>query len=183
MASQILRELVNKDATLTRLRGPVVHGFGRGSRDLGFPTANLEIKYDEPNCTKFESDILDFMKNEATSGIYAGYAQVLDPEGNVNNEVHKAAISIGWNPTYGDLERRTFEVWILFDYGKDVTFYGAQMRVVLCGKFRDEMKFDDFDVLIQAIKDDGKYAASILNERYKEVLNDEHWDKTSVAGA
>ena len=27
-----------------RLRGKVVRGFGRGSKELGFPTANIEIR-------------------------------------------------------------------------------------------------------------------------------------------
>ena len=29
------------------LRAEVVHGFGRGSKQLGFPTANLRIRFDK----------------------------------------------------------------------------------------------------------------------------------------
>ena len=29
-----------------RLRAKVVHGFGRGSKQLGFPTANLQVHWD-----------------------------------------------------------------------------------------------------------------------------------------
>ena len=33
--------------TPVRLRAKVVHGFGRGSKQLGFPTANLQIRCSE----------------------------------------------------------------------------------------------------------------------------------------
>ena len=66
------------------VRGTVVHGFGRGSKQLGFPTANLE-----------SSAVSEFVDKHPT-GIYAGFARVLYPE---NDKVYPAAISVGWNPT------------------------------------------------------------------------------------
>ena len=66
------------------LRGTVVRGFGRGSKQLGFPTANLE-----------SPDIKEFTNSHAT-GIYAGLARVMNGP---DSAVYPAAISVGWNPT------------------------------------------------------------------------------------
>jgi FAD synthase len=66
------------------LRGKVVHGFGRGSKQLGFPTANLE-----------SIDAKAFVATYPT-GIYAGWAKVI---GGSDSNVYPAAISVGWNPT------------------------------------------------------------------------------------
>lgn len=66
------------------VRGTVVHGFGRGSKQLGFPTANLESQ-----------EVSDFSTDHPT-GIYAGFARVINGE---DAEVYPAAISVGWNPT------------------------------------------------------------------------------------
>ena len=66
------------------VKGRVVRGFGRGSKQLGFPTANLD-----------SNDAKGFVDNFPT-GIYAGWARVLlGPD----SHVYPAAISVGWNPT------------------------------------------------------------------------------------
>ena len=66
------------------VRGTVVHGFGRGSKQLGFPTANLN----SIDAKAFASDY--------PTGIYAGWAKV---SGGPDSRVYPAAISVGWNPT------------------------------------------------------------------------------------
>lgn len=45
-----------------RLRGKVVHGFGRGSKELGFPTANIEIRNLFEWMAKRCLDILDHVR-------------------------------------------------------------------------------------------------------------------------
>ncbi len=68
-------------APLMRLKGPVVHGFGRGSKLLGIPTANLD------------TDVLGpAIAHAACSGIYIGWASV-----GHDAAVHKAVLSIGWH--------------------------------------------------------------------------------------
>eukprot|EP00967_Tisochrysis_lutea_P141459 scaffold259910_cov32-Tisochrysis_lutea.AAC.1 len=79
-----------------RLCGRVVVGFQRGSKQLGWPTANLDPAAFE---SKFDAE---------TEGVYVGWAAINDPtlpaEARV---VHKAVLSMGWNPTYTDVKQRT----------------------------------------------------------------------------
>uniref|UniRef100_A0A5K4E9X2 riboflavin kinase n=1 Tax=Schistosoma mansoni TaxID=6183 RepID=A0A5K4E9X2_SCHMA len=67
--------------------GKVVHGFGRGSKQLGIPTANLE--------ESIVSEIPDSTKN----GIYFGWAKLS------NTPVYKMVMSIGWNPYFKNIKR------------------------------------------------------------------------------
>merc|ERR1719253_2578621 len=61
---------------MPRLRAKVVHGFGRGSKVLGFPTANLEVLWEEPEAMEpHQKDVLEFAKTIET-GIYYAWAQV-----------------------------------------------------------------------------------------------------------
>lgn len=52
-----------------RIRGKVVRGFGRGSRELGIPTANVD------------PDALVTALSEAVTGVYVGWACVVGPGG------------------------------------------------------------------------------------------------------
>jgi riboflavin kinase/FMN adenylyltransferase len=103
--------------------GIVVHGAGRG-RLLGFPTANL----DSP------PDLL-----VPALGIYAG--AVLG---------HRAAVSVGTNPTYGGTERRV-EAHLL-DFDGDL--YGQRLVVELWQRLRDEAAFHSEAELVAAIEQD-----------------------------
>ncbi len=88
------------------LRAPVVRGFGRGAKQLGFPTANMEICWEGKEEAAYnallprQKEVLDFITT-VEPGIYYGWAQVCDDK--VGSEVQKAAISIGWNPTFSDV--------------------------------------------------------------------------------
>ena len=64
-----------------KLVGSVVHGFGRGSAQLGFPTANLSINWSEKleSLTEEERSVRRFV-DENKTGIYAAWAQVADGE-------------------------------------------------------------------------------------------------------
>ena len=117
--------------------GTVIHGYKRGSKELGFPTANLDI------------DILSI-----GDGVYYGYAR-LDGEG-----VQKMVMSIGTNPHYGN-KNRSYEVHILKHYDKD--FYGETLNITIVGRIRDMEKYDSVDKLIEAINKDIKYAQDKLD--------------------
>ncbi|KAK3420069.1 hypothetical protein EUGRSUZ_G00853 [Eucalyptus grandis] len=67
--------------------GPVIKGFGRGSKVLGIPTANLS--------TEGYSDLL----SEHPSGVYFGWA------GLSTRGIYKMAMSIGWNPYFDNKEK------------------------------------------------------------------------------
>jgi len=117
--------------------GIVIHGFKRGSKELGFPTANLDIEIPE-------------MKD----GVYYGYAY-LDDE-----PKEKMVMSIGTNPQYGN-NHRSYEVHILKKYDED--FYGENLNIQIFGKIREMMKFDSLEGLIHAINEDIEYANKMLN--------------------
>ena len=103
-----------------RLVGKVVEGFKRGSKELGWPTANLDPR-------AFETRL-----DAATEGVYVGWAQISgQPAGSAG--VHKAVLSIGWNPHFDDLKERTVEAYLCHDFGgRD--FYGSEMRLLVVRK-------------------------------------------------
>mmetsp|Transcript_72867 Transcript_72867/g.173855 ORF Transcript_72867/g.173855 Transcript_72867/m.173855 type:complete len:181 (+) Transcript_72867:88-630(+) len=145
-----------------RLCAKVVRGFGRGSKLLGFPTANMEVRWDaaaEPEKLKSgEREVLEFAKG-CEAGIYYGWAQVADGS---DRGVYKTAMSVGWNPTFPDVKAKTIEPWILHDFAED--FYDCELRLMICGFVRPEAKFADFKDLIVAIGEDGDFCRETLEE-------------------
>ena len=105
------------------VEGIVVRGDGRG-RELGFPTANLDV----PRDLLIPPD-----------GVYAGWTNG-----------RRAAVSIGTNPHFDGVERRV-EAHLL-DFDSDL--YGQRMMVELFGRLREQRRFDSLDELIAAIDDD-----------------------------
>ena len=131
-----------------RLKGEVVKGFGRGSKVLGIPTANLD-----------DAAVRGAGLGEAVSGIYAGWASVgADPA------AHPMVMSIGWNPYFKN-ERRTVEPWILHDFGRD--FYGEELRLVVCAYIRPEANFTTLEALVKRIHTDADVARAALAEAPK----------------
>jgi riboflavin kinase len=129
-------------------KGQVVRGFGRGSRTLGFPTANLD-----PKC---------FADKLTTSdeGVYFGWSRL-------NNEepIEQMVMSIGYNPQFGN-QTKTVEVHILKEYNRE--FYGECLRVIAVGWIRHMQRFADIESLVAAIKKD----IAIAKERLKEPKNE-----------
>ena len=103
------------------LEAEVIHGFKRGSTELGFPTANLSM--------------VDLGKkgSELETGIYYGMAYLNDTE-------YKTVISIGWNPFYKNVEK-TVEAYLLHKFDDD--FYGSQLKLIMYGYLRPEANFDN----------------------------------------
>eukprot|EP00392_Amoebophrya_sp_AT5.2_P007679 g7694.t1 len=142
---------------------------------LGFPTANMEILWDSEveggssTLTPPQKNMLDFMHTNEC-GIYYGWCQVREDSPPENQDpiprtVHKAAISIGWNPTFKDVKRKVIEPWILHDFGENRDFYGAELRLLLCGYVRGEVDFqNNFDLLVRAIKEDGDFCEKALED-------------------
>ena len=73
------------DGKFPALRGPVANGFGRGSKKLGIPTANLP-------CSLFQDAL-----SELPCGVYVGWAAI-------RGSVHKAVCNIGFSPTFAGEE-------------------------------------------------------------------------------
>jgi riboflavin kinase len=148
-----------------RLISKVVRGFGRGSRELGIPTANLSRE--DLECSIHFDDL--------PCGIYWGFAKVEkgstpSPE-NVppSSSVYKAAISIGFNPTYHNT-CKTIEPHLIADSSDTMNrhasscgetlfpqnFYDQRIRLSVVGFLREERPFEGLEKLIIAIKNDIK---------------------------
>lgn len=76
-----------KELEPTCIKGTVIKGFGRGSKELGIPTANLP------------EEVVDALPEDVTQGIYYGWAKV------GNDPVEKSVMSVGWNPYYDNTKR------------------------------------------------------------------------------
>ncbi|VDL71566.1 unnamed protein product [Nippostrongylus brasiliensis] len=115
------------------LRGRVVPGFGRGGKQLGCPTANLE------------DAVVDTLPPDLPCGVFYGLSRV---EG---EEVVNMVASIGWNPHFRN-ERKTLEVHMLRKYDHD--FYGSTMEVLILGYIRPMAAYSSLEALKAAINSD-----------------------------
>ncbi|XP_069085491.1 riboflavin kinase [Pleurodeles waltl] len=122
--------------------GEVVKGFGRGSKELGIPTAN------------FPEDVVDSLPSDIATGIYYGWGCV------GNGEVHKMVMSIGWNPFYKNT-KKSAETHIIHTFEED--FYGETLSIVIAGYIRPERTFNSLDALISAIRSDIEEAKNQLD--------------------
>lgn len=111
------------------MNGKVVHGFGRGGKKLGYPTANIEVSNDT-----------FLLKN----GVYI-------VEMDVDGTWIPGMASIGFNPTFNDVKKITIEVHLL-DFNEDI--YDKKVKVKWLYYLRDELKFDCLDALMVQLKED-----------------------------
>jgi riboflavin kinase/FMN adenylyltransferase len=109
------------------ISGRVAHGTKLG-RKLGFPTANIPLRWPPP-----------------LSGIF-----VVEVEG-----MGRGVASLGLRPTVNPVPRPLLEVH-LFDW--DGELYGAHLRVRFLKKLREERKYDGLDALKKAIAGDAREA-------------------------
>ncbi|XP_045460356.1 riboflavin kinase [Harmonia axyridis] len=123
--------------------GIVVKGFGRGSKELGIPTAN------------FPEEVVNNLPQDMETGVYYGFSQV------DNGPVYKMVMSIGWNPYYKN-EKKSMETHILHKFDED--FYGKILKVVILDYIRPELNFNSLDELIDTIKSDIAIAEKNLNQ-------------------
>ncbi|KAM9508098.1 riboflavin kinase-like [Guaruba guarouba] len=114
-------------------RGEVVKGFGRGSKELGIPTAN------------FSEQVVEGFPSDIATGVYYGWARV------GNGDVHKMVLSIGWNPFYKNV-KKSVETHIIDTFKGD--FYGEILSIVILGYIRSEKNFTSLEALISAIQED-----------------------------
>jgi|MDTB01.3.fsa_nt_gb riboflavin kinase len=127
------------------LQGQVTHGYGRGSKKLGVPTANLP-HYDR-----------QLQENDIARGVYYGWAKVYGQKG---SEIPCVA-NIGKSPTFKGQENAVNIVEVhVIDHPKSEDFYGSFLRVALVGFLRPEHKFDSFDALVAQINQDVLDASS-----------------------
>lgn len=147
------------------LAGPVQKGFGRGSKELGCPTANLPDESIAP------------ITSVAKTGVYYGYAKVLPSHkqqlGIDDYAVFPMVMSVGWNPFYKN-ERLTAEVHIMHEFKAD--FYGYEMRALVLGYIRPELDYTSKEALIEDIELDKKVALNCLaRAAYQEYVVHPHF--------
>lgn len=145
-------------SVIAHIRSHVIKGFGRGSRELGCPTAN----------------VADINHLNMPTGIYCGLAQITirsidevqqesssadDSYANVIQNLPMTSKVIGWvgsfgfNPHYGNKDK-SLEVHLFNEFGYN--FYGSQINVLICKRLRDEEKYNSLDELKDAIANDIK---------------------------
>ncbi len=119
------------------LEGMIVHGEKLG-RELGYPTANIEI-----------------YKSYPINGIFL--VEVLYK----NNKKLYGLASIGNKPTFSGIND-LLEVFI-FDFNLDI--YGETIKIIFLEKIRDQVKFNSKEELIDQMKNDHSIALNILRKK------------------
>jgi riboflavin kinase/FMN adenylyltransferase len=112
------------------LRGVVAHGEKRG-RELGFPTANLEVSKEMQTCA---------------DGVYAGW--YLRPDGTR----HQTAISVGRQPTFYESRPYSLVEAHLLDFHGDL--YDEVGTVELVARLRGQEKFASIEALVDQMSSD-----------------------------
>lgn len=121
-----------------RITGNVVHGFKIGSKELGYPTANIE---------------LSFRYILPKEGVYLTNLIYRDKK-------YISLTSIGTNPTVTDSRDIKIETYII-DFDK--TIYGEKIKIEFLEWMRDQVKFDTKDELIEQMNQDYSYAIKYKN--------------------
>ncbi|MGB8337666.1 MAG: bifunctional riboflavin kinase/FAD synthetase [Burkholderiales bacterium] len=119
------------------ISGRVMHGNKLG-REIGFPTANIQMRHNRP----------------PLKGIFAVHLHVAE------NGVLTGVASLGLNPTVSDNASAKLEVHV-FDFDGDL--YGKHVQVEFLKKLRDEEKYTDLEKLKKQIQIDADQARIFLS--------------------
>jgi len=119
------------------LQGQVTTGYGRGSKKLGVPTANLP-HFDE-----------QLGREGYANGVYLGWAKIKNEP-----QLLACVCNIGKSPTFADPNTRNIVEAHFLDRKQQGDFYGSFVRICLVGFLRAEQKFPSLDALIEQINKD-----------------------------
>jgi riboflavin kinase len=186
-----------------RIISKVVRGYGRGSKDLGIPTANVSRENGILRCSCGDFDHLP-------TGIYWGFARVGEifatdgggdgggDDGGGRNYGHSelgkvfiAAISIGFNPTYKN-EEKTVEPHLIApsthprrhasSTGETQfqDFYDKTIVLSVVGYLRPELPFEGLEKLTAAIKQDIADSERLAGQSDSTTFAERHWVETSL---
>ncbi|KKK12194.1 hypothetical protein ARAM_003800 [Aspergillus rambellii] len=185
-----------------RLSGPVIKGFGRGSKELGIPTANIPAD---------DENLSSILPADLNVGVYYGVV-ALDPATSTTTtnvaasstapRILPAVLSIGYNPFYRN-ERRSVEIHILpplssspsgttenpaadnprddsettsakVKFNKLPDFYGATLNLLMLGYIRPEYDYVSLEALVEDIRVDCEVARrSLMRSAYRVYLGEE----------
>ncbi|KAJ4322339.1 riboflavin kinase [Neodidymelliopsis sp. IMI 364377] len=181
-----------------KLRGPVIKGFGRGSRELGIPTANIPLSGLSINghsdldsgiyygfCTLDHSTIpssttatsipsatadTSVPASKSSSHAVADLEYASSTPTSSRSPVYPTVLSIGYNPYYKNTTR-SIEIHILANFEKD--FYGAELSLVILGFIRPEYDYVSKDALVEDIREDIRISQrSLAREAYEKCKAD-----------
>ncbi len=127
-----------------QIRGEVQLGQQRGGKEIGFPTANLNMD---------KEDLIPKM------GVYV--CQVI-----CDGKCYGGVLNIGVNPTFN--EKRLVAETHIFDFKRDI--YGKPIKVNLLRFLRSEQKFAGIEELSAQIAKDVSEAKAILLEQESELI-------------
>ncbi|CAG9582671.1 riboflavin kinase/fmn adenylyltransferase-like protein [Leishmania major strain Friedlin] len=141
------------------LRGRVIHGFGRGGTQLGYPTANLELS----------EAAIDFLKPYDNFVLWGwGCVEAAEPntwEAHAEDASHAPlgpfpfVMSIGNNPQFKNVDVSA-EVHFLHKFDGD--FYGRVVRIITLERIRSQSAFTTLEELIRTIDCDVVFAEEHL---------------------
>ncbi|KAK5778598.1 riboflavin kinase PWA37_000136 [Arxiozyma heterogenica] len=164
----------------------IVCGFGRGSSELGIPTANVAIEDLSCDINKLEYGVYfgfahlspiknkkdEIIKRNDGRDVIYNYGNKLNPNNN-DLDILPVVLSIGKNPFYGN-EFKTVEIHILHRFYSD--FYGATIKFNILGYIRPELDYTSVEALINDINIDIEIAKKSLQTPeysiYKRQLED-----------
>jgi len=160
-----------------KLCGPVIKGFGRGSRELGIPTANIPpdglAAYPSLSSGVYygwvglqtSSSPTDVANTNTAAGAGAGAADVAVA-------VYPAVLSIGFNPFYKNTVR-SVEIHLLHSFARD--FYGAALNLAVLGFIRPEYDYVSREALVEDIRTDCEVAERSLQRHAYQDFKGDGW--------
>ncbi|CAI7606434.1 unnamed protein product [Penicillium manginii] len=175
-----------------RLSGPVIKGFGRGSKDLGIPTANIPAD-DLDNHPDLKTGV--YFGVVALAPIQSGENGENSESGNGNTSgtnahdtILPAVLSIGYNPFYKNTVR-SVEIHVMPPttqpsptaatqsqptFHRLPDFYGTKLNLLILGYIRPEFDYVSMEALIEDIRVDCEVARlSLLRAGYLRYLVDD----------
>lgn len=155
----------------------IVCGFGRGSAELGIPTANVLNEQLPVEISKLDYGVyfgfasLRSLENDSTvvnrkdgRDVTYNYGKFLSVE-NGDLGILPVVLSIGKNPFYGN-DFKTVELHIIHNF--TTNFYGAQVKFNILGYIRPELDYTTKEALINDINTDIEIAKkTLMTEGYQ----------------
>lgn len=126
------KKLLNKSYSI---HGQVIHGDKVGKM-IGYPTANID----------YQNHYLPKI------GVYAVYVKI-------DNKLYLGCANLGHNPTINYSTTRRLEVFIM-DYKGNL--YEKEITIFFEHYLRDEIKYDEVDVMLKQIKKDVEQTYNLL---------------------
>lgn len=139
------------------IHAAVVKGMQIGSKELGYPTANLEIDY-PAKIIPADGIYAVYVDISNQPSVVSGHSLLRTDDRPLTTSEYKGMMSIGLNPTIEN-KGRSMEVHI-FDFDQDI--YGKTVKVSFLKKIRNEEKFNSLAELKAQLNRDKEVCLALL---------------------